>query len=214
MIKEHILDIIYHICTKHNIIFSFFQKNDYNSRAIKINLFFVNFAFYVTVNAVFFDKDKLHNIYINKGQFDFIYEIPKIMYSSLISIGLNALFKLLALTNNTIIQFKNYKEHNKKYIKKGEESVKSAIKIKTITFFIFGLITLLFCWYYLCAFCVIYPNTVFHLFKDSIISYAVSLLYPFVVYLLPVVFRIYALKSKIRKDRELCYVISTILQLF
>ena len=39
--------------TKHNIIFSFCNSNDYNSKIIKQDLFFVSFGIYYTVNALF-----------------------------------------------------------------------------------------------------------------------------------------------------------------
>ena len=41
------------IRTKHLLIFSFFNKRDYNSRIIKIDLFVIGFAIYYTVNALF-----------------------------------------------------------------------------------------------------------------------------------------------------------------
>ena len=98
--------------TKHNLIFSFCNSKDYNSRIIKIDLFFVGFTTYYTVNALFYNDDTIHNIYVNKGSFDLEYQIPIIIYSSLISIFLNTLLKLLALSNDNIIKFKQNKEKN------------------------------------------------------------------------------------------------------
>ena len=70
--------------TNHILIFSFCFKNDYNSKIIKIDLFVVSFAMYYTTNALFFDDDTMHKIYINKGSFDLEYQLPKILYSSII----------------------------------------------------------------------------------------------------------------------------------
>ena len=42
------------IKTKHDLIFTFFYNKDYNSKIIKIDLFFVNFVMNYTVNALFF----------------------------------------------------------------------------------------------------------------------------------------------------------------
>ena len=39
--------------TKHNLISSFCYNNDYNSKIIKIDLFFIGFTIYYTVNALF-----------------------------------------------------------------------------------------------------------------------------------------------------------------
>ena len=75
--------------TKHDFIFSFFYNNDYNSKIIKIDLFFVGFTIYYTINALFYNDDTMHKIYEDKGSFDFIYQLPKNIYSSVISIVLN-----------------------------------------------------------------------------------------------------------------------------
>ena len=50
------------IKTKHNLVFSFFRTNDYNSQIIKIDIFFVGFAIYYTVNALFFDDKTMHKL--------------------------------------------------------------------------------------------------------------------------------------------------------
>ena len=93
--------------TKHILIFSFYYKKDYNSRIIKIDLFFTSFAIYYTVNAFFFNDKTIHKIYVN--EFDFIYQLPQIIYSSIISSVLNIILKLLALSEGDIIKFKKNK---------------------------------------------------------------------------------------------------------
>ena len=69
------------IKTKHNLIFSFYYDKDYNSRIIKMDLFFIGFATNYTVNALFFNDDTMHNIYVNNLLFDFKYQLPIIVYS-------------------------------------------------------------------------------------------------------------------------------------
>ena len=81
--------------TKHILISSFCYNEDYNSKLIKIDLFFMGFTIYYTVNALFFNDDTMHNIYISKGSFYIEYQLPKIVYSSLISLVLKTLLKLL-----------------------------------------------------------------------------------------------------------------------
>ena len=48
----------------------------------------------------------MHKIYEDKGSFNFIYQLPQIIYSSIISAVLNVLLKLLALTEAKILKFK------------------------------------------------------------------------------------------------------------
>ena len=63
---------------------------------------------------------------------------------------------------------------------------------------------LVFFWYYISCFCGIYVNTQIHLIKDSFISFAIGLLYPLIMYLIPGIFRILALRAE-KKDRKCIY---------
>ena len=57
----------------------------------------------------------MHQIYEDKGKFQFLYQLPQIIYSSLISSALNILLKLLALSGNYILELK--KKKNKETFK-------------------------------------------------------------------------------------------------
>ena len=60
----------------HLFIFTFITNKDYNSRIIKILLFFFFFSVFFTINALFFNDNTMHKIYEDKGEFNFIYQIP------------------------------------------------------------------------------------------------------------------------------------------
>ena len=82
----------------HLLIFSFYiNKKDYNSQVIKIFLFFFFFSVHLAINALFFNDDTLHRIYMDEGAFNFIYQIPQIIYSSIISVVIDIIIKYLAL---------------------------------------------------------------------------------------------------------------------
>ena len=98
------------IKTKHKLIFSFIYNKDYNSSIIKIDLFFICLAINYTINALFYNDNTMHNIYVNNGSFKLDYQLPKIVYSSIISSILDSLMKILALSNDDVIKFKNNKE--------------------------------------------------------------------------------------------------------
>ena len=66
---------------------------------------------------------------------------------------------------------------------------------------------------YVSCFCGIYVNTQIHLIKDAIISFSLSLIYPFGILLIPGIFRISALKAK-KKDKKYLYKFSQFLQDF
>ena len=58
----------------------------------------------------------------------------------------------------------------------------------------------------------IYKNTQVHLLKDTLISFGLSLIYPFGIYLLPGIFRIPALSNR-KNKRECLYNFSKLLQM-
>ena len=196
--------------TKHILIVIFFNNKDYNSRIIKLDLFFISFAISYTVNALFFNEETISKINEEKGTFNFIYHIPQILYSFLISAVLNAIMKLLALSEDNIIKFK--KNKNIMDLKKRKLELKSKLRFKFVVYFIIGFIFLLFCLYYLTMFCAIYKNTQVYLIKDTLISFGFSLLYPLLICLVPGVFRIAALSDKKKKINYL-YSMSKLLQL-
>ena len=156
----------------------------------------------------------MHKILEDEGSFNFIYQSPQIVYSSLISMALNAFISLLALSESEIIALKQLKKNIiNKELRKKEKILKKRIRIKFIIFFILGFLLLLFLWYYVSTFCSIYVNTQIHLIKDTLISFGISLIYPFPIYLIPGIFRIIALSDK-KNKRIFLYNFSKIFQIF
>ena len=194
---------------KHIIIFTFYTHNDYNSRIIKICLFLFFLGLYLTVNALFFNDSTMHKIYEDQGDYNFIYQIPQIIYSTIISSILNYIIKILSLTEKNILAIKREKED----IKNKYKNTLKCLKIKFFFFFILLFIFLVLFWYYVSCFCAVYKNTQNHLIKDTIISFSLSLVYPFGISLLPVYFRISSLKV-IKKNGKCLYILSKIIQIF
>ena len=119
------------------------------------------------------------------------------------------MLKLLALSEGNIIDYKKNKD--KKDLNKRTKELNNKLNIKFILYFIISFIFLLFFWYYLSMFCAIYRNTQYHLIKDTLISFGLSLIYPFAIYLLPGIFRIPALSDRNNK-RNWIYNISLLSQ--
>ena len=197
--------------TKHNLIFAFCNNMDYNSKIIKIDLFVIGFVIDFAINTLFYDDETMHNIYKSKGNFDFETQIPIIVYSTLISMVLNVPLNFLALSNDAILSFKQ--EKIKINIKKRAKDLKYKLNIKFIIYFIISFLLLDFFWYYISMFCAIYKNTQIHLLKDTLYSFGLSLLFPFVIYLIPGFFRLPSL-SVGKNTRKCLYNFSKILQSF
>ena len=188
------------------IIFKFFTNNDYNSKIIKFNLFLFSFALYFTINALFFNDTSIHKIYKDQGIFDFVYQIPQIVYSTIITSLINKVINYLSLSEKNIIKIK---EKTINIIEESQKIIKCLI-IKFILFFILAFIFLILFWYYLSCFCAVYQNTQYYLIKDTLMSYGLSLIYPFILNLIPGLLRIPSLKNN---NREALYKISLIVQL-
>ena len=191
------------------IIFSFCLSNDYNSKIIKICFFLFIFALYYILNAFFFTDSTMHKIYENKGQFDFIYQLPQIIYSTLISILLKQIISKLCLTEKDIVKIKKEETSESSLIMK--KKIIKCIKLKFILFFTFVFLFLLFFWYYISCFCAIYKNTQVYLIKNTIIGFVGLLIYPFIIYLIPGIFRIPALEAE-KKNKQFLFKLSKIAQ--
>ena len=196
---------------KNLIFFSFYcQKKDYNSQIIKIFLFFYFFAIHFAVNALFFNDSTMHKIYEDEGDYNFIYQIPQILYSSIISGVINGLIKYLSLSEGNIISIKSEKTIQSLHLKKLK--IIRVLKVKFALFFMITIFILFFVLYYVTCFCGIYVNTQLHLIKDTLTSFGLSFIYPFGINLIPGIFRIPALKSRNQKNLYL-YNASKLIQL-
>ena len=195
---------------KHMIILTFVSNNDYNVFLLKYSLFVLSLALYFAINTLFFKDSTMHQIHIEQGKYNLIYQIPQILYSTLISFVMTSLLKTLSLSQNEIIKIK--KEINKVKAKKLAEKKKNCLKIKLYSFFFIGLSLLLFFWYYISAFGAVYKNTQIHLIKDTLISFAVSMSYPFLINLIPGIFRFFALKSE-KHDKNCLFITSQLIAL-
>ena len=78
-------------------IFTFLVKDDYNSKEIKICLFLFWLSLYFTVETLFFTDSTIHKIYEDKGKYNFLYQLPKIIYPILISNALREILKYFSL---------------------------------------------------------------------------------------------------------------------
>ena len=167
--------------TKHNLIFAL-SKNDYNSRIVKIDLFFIGFTIEYIVNAFFYNDDTMHNIYERKGEYNLEAQLPIIVYSYIISTILNTPLNILALSNDEIINFKQNKLQINRM--KRAKYLMKRLTIKFILYIIISFLLLIFFWYYISMFCVIYRNTKVHLLKDTFMSFLLSLFFPLFTYLI------------------------------
>ena len=193
---------------KHLILFIFLPSNDYNLIYIKLSLLLLAFSLYITINAFFFTDDTMNKITEDNGDFDLIYQIPQILYSTLASAVINMILKRLSLSETHILSIKQEKNLNKAKTK--ALGILNCLKKQFVIFFIFSFLLMLFFWYFISSFCAVYLNTQIILIKSIMISFGLSMIYPFGLNLLPGIFRIPALKAE-NKDKKLLYKFSQII---
>ena len=189
------------------IAFAFFYKNDYNLKSIKICIFCLSFSFYYTTNYFYFSEKVIHKIYEDKGKYDFSYFLPKIIAAFFVAYFLTVLIKFIFLSERYIrkIKLKTYYQENEIVSK-----AKRKITIRYIVFFSLGIILLIFLWMLLSSFGAVFRNTQIIVFENTLISFAFSLIYPFIYDIIPCLFRMIALHYR----KENLYKASKILQIF
>ena len=206
--KRNFMQIYYSFLKMDHILIKIWNSTDYNSLVIKIYLFFYNFILTYTVNALFFNEGTMHQILEDEGKFNFLYQLPQILYSSIISYFFGMILENLALTEDDILNFKALRVASIA-LKKAKKLI-IILWIKFFYFFFLSFLFLLLFWYYVICFCVVYKNTQYHLIKDTLIGFGTGLLTPLGTKLIPVLFRIYGLKKK----SKYLFLISKILQIF
>ena len=198
------------LCREHIIIFTFFICNDYNILYIKYTRFIFLLATDMAINIFFYSDETMHKIFLNYGKYNFIQQIPQIIYTTIISQLLEIFICYLSITDKYIYQIKKMSNNIKKKV---VMNILKCIKIKFIILFIFTFILLIFYWYTITIFCSVYENTRITFIKDSLLSLLLNILYPFVIYLIPSALRIISLRNT-KFNLKCIYKLSDIIPLF
>ena len=179
-------------------IFSLLNPSeDFNSKYIKLNLIIFSFSLYYFVNSLFITKALIHKIYEKGNANDIGLFIPNILISLIICYVLDKLIRYMSLSDSCIYSINNEKLYNNAKIRANQ--VRKLLFVKYICFYILGFVSLLIFGYYLAAFGSVYQNTQYILIKNAIISYIISLIFPFIFIALPSILRRYSLKDASRK---------------
>ena len=162
------------------------------------------------MNFAFFDDKILHEIYTIGGKYDFMYFLPKITISFAASYAITNIIKYIFLSERNIYEIRIQPTYSSAY----DISLKERrnLVIKYTIFFILGIIFLVFFWMLLSSFGAVYQNTQIFIFKNALISFSMSLCYPFIIIIFPSIFRIYSLNSK-EKNNECMFKLSKFLQI-
>ena len=207
--KRTFLQIYFYLLLiKQPILFSFFPNDDYNLTIVKISLFFLSFDIYLVVNAFFFSKSTIHQIYEDEGNYNLSYFFKQIIFSFFISYIFFSLIKYFSLSENNILELKNEENINRKNDK--IEKVRKCLYIKYLLFYAISLVFIIIFFYYLSSFCAVYKNTQIFVVKNALISFFIFMLFPLFFSLIPCCLRMFSLKNN---SNEIIYKFSKYLQL-
>ena len=208
--KREFLEIYWSILKReHLLFFTFFVRNDYNIVYIKFSRFIFLVCTNMAFNVFFFADETMHKMFLDYGKYNFLQQIPQIIYSTLVSQLIELFLCFLSMTDKHFYQIKNLdnSSRNKMF------QIIKCVKIKIMVFYIFTFIMFLFYWYIITCFCAVYENTQMAFIKDSLSSFCFGLLYPFILYLFPAGLRRIVLRATTMKLSCL-YAVSDIIPFF
>ena len=194
---------------EHLILFTFFTRNDYNLIIVKLSRFIFSVCTDMCLNVFFFSDETMHKMYLDYGKYNFIQQIPQILYSTIASKLIEVFLCFLSLTDKYFYIIKNLDFNSRYQI----FNIIKCIKIKLVIYFIFTFLMFAFYWYAIACFCAVYHNTQMAFIKDSILSFILGLLYPFILYLFPATLRIISLKAG-KSNLSCIYSTSNIIPIF
>ena len=174
------------------IVFTFFTCDDYNLFCIKLSRFLFLVASDMAFNAFFFSDDSMHKLYLNYGKYDFIQDIPQIVYSTIFSQLIEIFICFLSLTDKYFYEIKES-------VLKGKDNktfkIFHIIDVKLSFFYLFTFIFFIFYYYVIYLFCAVYKNSQIIFLKDSFISFCTGLIYSLVLYFISSSLRICSLRN-------------------
>ena len=186
--------------SKHLFIYTFLSFNDHNLIYIKISRFLFLVVTSMAMNVIFFFDSSMHKIYLDYGKYNFIKQIPQIIYSSIVSLIIEILIGILSFTEKNIYEIRQMEVLEPGKV---DKSIKN-IKIRLIIYFIITFLFFLFYWYMISSFCAVYSNTQIIYIKDFATSFCLGLLYPFLIQLFFAFLRIYTVRD-VNKSRSFLY---------
>ena len=179
---------------------------------MKISFMLFIFAIFLASNTIFINDTALHKLFISNGKIDIISDIYKIGFSALISSLIKNLLLLVAFPENDILEIKKVEiEDNTKRNKEIQE-VKTIVMIRCYLYFFSNIIFLCFIWIYISSFFMIFQNTQIYVIQNTLISFGISMVAPFILYFIPTFVKKIAMKGEGSQGRYCLYILATIFQ--
>ena len=197
---------------EHLFIFTFITSNDYNLFYIKIERFLTLLCIHMTMNGLFFVHESMHRKYVNGEEMTFVQKIPQLLFTLIMSHLIEVFLCFLGMTDIHVYKIRGLP----KYEKNGEKIIDiiDEMKRRLVGFYIVTFILFLFNWYFISAFCAVYQNTQKIFLRDSAISFATSMIDPFIIYGVTTLLRYISLLPCCKNKLGCVYKLSDIIPFF
>ena len=195
-----------------NILYTCFSFNDYNLFYVKMAKFIFIISNLMAMNAFLFADKSFHKLFISGVHYYFSYQILQIVLSVIITYVVEIILCYITLTDRYIYKIKLLAKEdinvNKIF------SILKCIRNKLLVFYVVALIILLFYWYFVSAFCAVYPNTQKIYIIDCLLSFIFFSIIPFIVYAITTLLRIISLKDVNKKRFKCLYIVGKSFPIF
>ena len=173
--KRSCIDIFCSLTKKKHIFILIFSKDDFIP-VLKITLFIFCLINYFTTNVFLFTDKVIHQIYLDKGDYNSNYQAKNIFLAAFISSVFLWVSKIIFL------------------VKKSDKNMLYNIKFVDLFYFIF-LLLIIFYWIYVGSYTSVFIKSQKHLSFNFLLTILVCILYEFILTIISLIFRLIAVKN-------------------
>ena len=165
---------------------------------IRVSIFIISTSTDFFFNSLFYSDKYISKIYENElyGIKEFWVTLPKNVLSVILAEIYISFLEFLINSRNIEIFMKNFK-FKEKYLRQINYLI-SNYQIKLNIYIIISNVSMIFFWYYVCAFCGVYQNSQINWIKDIFVSFLIGLIYPLILCLIATSMRYIELKKRIK----------------
>ena len=192
---------------KQPVLNAFILKTEISLNSIKIAMLYLSIAMSFCFNAIFYTEDLQTKNYESNGKLSFLSTLPKVLISCVGSVIISTILTLISSYHSKLEKLK--KDKSISNIGHTMLSFLTITKCKLIIYFIVIFILMIFFWYFVTAFCAVYPKYQTLWLIDSLKSLCLSMVFPFFFAMVIVLFRYIGLKKK----KSCCYCFSKVINI-
>ena len=208
--KRAYLKMFWGILVDNQIILgTFFTENYLHLFVIKLSFLVFNFEISLFLNAFFYTDEYISDAYHNDGVLDFFTSLPKSIYSSLVTLVITSLLKMLSNSKNELTRVIRNKRNDYNYIFFVDNKLRK-LRNKLIAYFILVFLLDIFFLYYVSAFCSVYRYSQKYWFFGFLESFGFDTLVAIFICAIISLLRYISIRKKLKYFYIMSNIISTL----